>query len=96
MYIQMPRYALADGRTFTDYNTDAEVNEMLQKSNGITNSNDYRYFLQHNATKLMEEARSKSLVTSKANYTTYDDKPQVPVSTVTDAQFQQLLSNMKK
>ena len=70
----MPRYTLNDGRTFTNYQTDSDTNDSIQKKYNIGNSSDYRYFLQHNALKLMEDARKQTSFGAKSIYTTYNDQ----------------------
>lgn len=40
---------MSDGREFTDYNTACLLNEMIQKKFNITNSHQYRQFLQTNS-----------------------------------------------
>ena len=90
----MPKYSLTDGRTFTNYGTDADVNQSLQKKYNITNANEYRYFLQHNAEKLMNEARSKSVTDSQGNS---DNKSQDANSDTAKmlAQYQNMVNSRK-
>jgi hypothetical protein len=45
----MPKYVMSDGREFTDYNPACVLNEMIQQKYKITNSHQYREFLQKNA-----------------------------------------------
>jgi len=45
---------MSDGRQFTDYRPNCDVNSMLQANNGIRNSFQYRNFLTHNAIQLMK------------------------------------------
>ncbi len=45
---------MADGRVLTDYRSPARVNNMIQISNGIQSSYDYRQFLIHNANNIMK------------------------------------------
>lgn len=40
---------MSDGREFTDYNAACLLNEMIQKKYKITNSHQYRQFLQQNS-----------------------------------------------
>jgi hypothetical protein len=42
-----------DGRVFTDYRPSSDVENMIQISNKIKSSYDYRQFLVHNANNLM-------------------------------------------
>jgi hypothetical protein len=39
---------------WTDYNPSCSLNRFLQKTYHTTDSNEYRYFLQHNADKLRD------------------------------------------
>lgn len=50
-------YTMQDGRSLGDivYITDCSLNNMIQANHGIKNSNEYRQWLQHNATNLMQE-----------------------------------------
>jgi len=43
-----------DGRTFTDYRPSSTVNDMIRYSNNTMSSYEYRQFLVHNASKIME------------------------------------------
>jgi hypothetical protein len=43
-----------DGRTFTDYRQNSTVNDMIRYSNNTMSSYEYRQFLIHNASKIME------------------------------------------
>jgi len=43
-----------DGRTFTDYRPSSTVNDMIRYSNNTMSSYEYRQFLIHNASKIME------------------------------------------
>ena len=43
-----------DGRFITNYKTSSSYNEYIKYMNGITRDDDYRLFLQINATKLMD------------------------------------------
>jgi hypothetical protein len=51
----MPKFIMSDARAFTDYNPSCEVNNAIQKKYNITNSHEYRSFLQKNAEKIMED-----------------------------------------
>lgn len=46
-----------DGRAFTDYRPSCYINDLIRIKNGIVNSYDYRQFLIHNATNLMDTVR---------------------------------------
>jgi len=49
------RFIDASGRQFTDYNPSCELNRAIQRKNNITNSHEYRAFLQKNADQLMQD-----------------------------------------
>lgn len=49
------KFAMSDGRSFTDYATSCRLNKFLQEKYDIKDSHDYRYFLQSNAKVLMQE-----------------------------------------
>lgn len=46
-----------DGRTFTDYRPSCYINDVIRTANGVHSSYEYRQFLQHNATQLMDTIR---------------------------------------
>jgi hypothetical protein len=58
------RFIDASGRQFTDYNPNCELNRAIQRKNNITNSHEYRAFLQKNAEELMKNF-SKSVDTTE-------------------------------
>ena len=49
-----------DGRHFTDYRPSCYLNNIIQESNTLHNSNQMRMFLTHNATELMQLNRRKA------------------------------------
>lgn len=51
----MPKFPMADGREFTDYNPSCQLNEMLRKKYDIKNSHEYRQYLQKNAEQIMKD-----------------------------------------
>ena len=53
-----------DSRLFTNYLPNSKLNTYITKINNITNNDDYRIFLQKNASKIMENERDFS-VTNK-------------------------------
>lgn len=57
----MVKFVSADGRAFTSYYPSCQVNKDIQQQHGITNSYDYRMFLQRNATTLMNQDREFAL-----------------------------------
>ena len=48
---------MADGRHFTDYRPSCHVNDLLRADNAISNSFNYRRFLQENASTLIDKNR---------------------------------------
>lgn len=51
----MPKFAMSDGRAFTDYNPSCSYNKFIQDKYNLGNSHDYRYFLQRNADQVMKD-----------------------------------------
>lgn len=51
----MPKFVSEDGRAFTDYNPNCQLNQMLQKKYNLNNSHEFRYFLQRNAEQVMKD-----------------------------------------
>ena len=47
-----------DGRHFTDYRPNCHVNNLIRSNNAIMSSHEYRMFLTHNASKLMDLNRT--------------------------------------
>ena len=56
-YFQCPP-RMADGRHFTDYRPSNYINDLIRADNSISNSLQYRVFLQNNANTLMDKHRS--------------------------------------
>lgn len=57
---QCPVYNMADGRHFTDYSPRCVLNNSIVNStNGLMNSYDYRRYLQQNAEKIMEDLQKE-------------------------------------
>lgn len=46
---------MADGRLFTDYRPNCEMNRYIESGNKIKNTHDYRLFLSRNAERLMDK-----------------------------------------
>ena len=59
----MPKFVMSDGRRFTDYQSSCDLNRSIQKQNGLSNSHEYRFFLQQNANKIIDDIRKKCDVT---------------------------------
>jgi hypothetical protein len=53
----MPKYVMSDGRFATSYLPSCELNKFIQKKYSVGESHDYRYFLQKNADKIMEDMK---------------------------------------
>lgn len=51
----MPKFVMSDGRFTTSYQPACEYNQIIQKKYNVGSSHEYRYFLQQNAEKLMNE-----------------------------------------
>lgn len=51
------KYTMSDGRVFTSYEPDCMLNQSLQKKYGTTDIHSYRYFLQQNAEKVMNDLK---------------------------------------
>jgi hypothetical protein len=56
------KFAMQDGRSQGDvvYMPDCAFNNMIQQKYKLNNSHEYRYFLQQNAEKLMNEFKSSA------------------------------------
>lgn len=54
------KWTMADGRAFTDYSPNCQLEEGLQAKYAPGASSEYRHFLQHNACGIMKELRDKS------------------------------------
>jgi hypothetical protein len=51
----MPKFAMADGRAFTDFNPSCTLNATLQEKYNLPDTHAYRHFLQHNAEQVMKD-----------------------------------------
>jgi hypothetical protein len=51
------KYTMSDGRVFTSYLPNCDLNSVLQKQYGTKDVHAYRYFLQQNADKVMKDTR---------------------------------------
>lgn len=49
-----------NGRGFTDYQPNCQLNEYIKNKYAQGSSSEYRLFLQHNACKIMDELRQRS------------------------------------
>ena len=69
-------YVLNDGRAFTDYRPNCELNEYLKAKYAPGASSEYRMFLQHNACALMKEQREMNgFVNPSGSYCNYSHPP---------------------
>ncbi len=51
----MSRPGMSDGRAFTSYIPNCQLNNNIQIQNKIVNNKDYRSFIQHNGDQLMKD-----------------------------------------
>jgi len=63
----MTKFAMSDGRAFTDYRPNCMVNEKLQQGSGMENSREYRMYLQQNASKIIAANQMKAQSRHKAS-----------------------------
>lgn len=49
--------ALSDGRAFTSYLSAGQAEDVLRRTLGVTNENQYRSVLQHNSARVAEQLR---------------------------------------
>ena len=59
----MTRPGMSDGRCFTSYISNCELNRQMMQSNNVNNNNQYRRFLQENSDSIIRE-QSKICVTN--------------------------------
>ena len=52
----MPRPGMSDGRVFTNYSSNCELNNNMQ--NGSTNNVEYKKYIQNNAQTIMDKFTS--------------------------------------
>lgn len=50
----MTRPGMADGRAFTSYSTNCQMNNIIQTTNGFSNNVDYKQYIQSNAQNVMD------------------------------------------
>ena len=74
-----------DGRAFTDYRPSSDVDNMIQYSNNINSSYQYRQFLVNNTNEIMSVNTMYAL--DKLSCTNCNAKP-VPFNTVCDVNVQ--------
>jgi hypothetical protein len=51
------KYTMSDGRVFTSYLPNCELNRALQQNYGTNDVHSYRYYLQQNAEKVMQDTK---------------------------------------
>jgi hypothetical protein len=61
----MVKFVSADGRAFTNYFPNDQVNRNLQQQAGVTNTYNYRMWLQRNATSIMGQDRHHAALRNK-------------------------------
>lgn len=49
------RPGMSDGRLFTDWNSSCQMNDRIQQEHNISSDAEYRFFLQKNATSVMQK-----------------------------------------
>jgi hypothetical protein len=76
---------MSDGRAFTDYRQSSQVDNMIQYSNNIMSSYQYRQFLINNADKIMDV--NTMYATNKLSCNNCDTKT-IPFNTVCDVTTQ--------
>lgn len=54
----MPRPGMSDGRVFTNYLPNCQMNKMMEKQNGFSNNNEYKEYIQKNAEAVMAQFTS--------------------------------------
>ena len=55
----MPRPGMSDGRVFTNYLPNCQMNKQMESKQGLTNNNDYKDYIQKNADAVMAMFTSK-------------------------------------
>ncbi len=55
----MPKYIMSDGREFTNYQTSYTLDKNIQEKYKISNSHEYRLFLQKNTDKIMRDLNQR-------------------------------------
>jgi hypothetical protein len=69
---------MADGRTYSNWQPGAVINENIRKREGIRTNTDYRHYLQSNATSIM--SFDKRMACEQSNCTPINSKSSVPPS----------------
>ena len=54
----MPRPGMSDGRVFTNYSSNCELNMNVQNNTQSTNNVEYKKYIQQNAKQIMEKFTS--------------------------------------
>ena len=57
---------LSDGRLFTDYNTESNMNQNLKQTNNIKNNTDYRRFLVQNTNTIKKNNFNKMILENRS------------------------------
>lgn len=61
-----------DSRLFTNYLSNSKLNTYISKINNISDSDQYRIFLQKNASKIMENEKNFIIDNKKCNFPIVD------------------------
>ena len=56
----MVKFVNEDGRCFTDFRPNCQINNKIQTGSGQMNEREYRMYLQHNAAKMIEQNRMRA------------------------------------
>ena len=56
----MPRPGMSDGRVFTNYSSNCELNMNVQNSTSSTNNVEYKKYIQENAQVIMDKFTSST------------------------------------
>ena len=54
----MVRPGMSDGRVFTNYQANCQINSQVQQSTGSSTNVDYKQYIQQNAQKIMDQFTS--------------------------------------
>lgn len=58
---------MSDGRIFSDYKTSTRRNEYIKYANGIYDNNKYRFFLQENGEKMLDNILEHNLANNSCH-----------------------------
>ena len=58
---------MSDGRIFTEHRSSCLINSQLVRKHNLTNSNDFRAFLQRNGPSILEQQKHRSVKASRCH-----------------------------